>query len=841
MKLSHNWLQRYIKFKFTPEELTEKLTMLGLEVESYEHLGEKYKGFVVGKVLEVQKHPNADKLSVCRVDVGKEQLQIVCGAPNVAAGQKVAVGLVGAVVPKNQHDPHGKPFTLSNAKLRGVDSFGMICSEYELDLGADKDGILGLDARLREERFGGRVGQSLASYLGLDDIAYEIGITPNRPDLLSHFGVAREIGILVGKSPALPKVKFKESKTSINKHFSVKVEDKVNCPRFAVRMIRGVKIGPSPEWLQNALRAVGLRPRNNVVDITNYVMLECGQPMHAFDLANLKGSKIIVRQAGSVSDEAGSGLEVRGKFMTLDGKEHQLPPDAVMVCDGERAVSIAGIMGGENSEISDSTIDVVLESAYWNPSSIRRTAKALGIQSDASYRFERGADPNAGAYALDRAAQLILEIAGGELLKGRIDVYPKKIKERVLSLRTSRCNQVLGTSLSTSEMINVLKKLNIMVVKSRPHPLYEVVDPSPSPGRRGGGKDKIFFKVPTYRVDIEREIDLIEEVARVYGYNNIDIKTVSSIDFNHPFGKKVLADHVRELLVGFGYQECLTISIYDEETAKLAGAKPVVLMNPLGKELSTMRTSLVPGLLETATRNQRYGNTDLRLFEIGHVFEESSAPQLVGNIAEEARVCLLLSGNNLPRHWKSPSQQINLYDLKGEVSDLLDTCGLDSWRYIHYSTSETLADNPIFVEINGATAGFLGRVKEEICKKFSFEHEAFVAELKLPALESHKGKKYAALPRFPKVRRDVAFTLDTAVTAERVEQCMRESGSGLLQDVVLFDVYQGENLPAGKKSLAFTLLLMSREKTLTDAEIDSEVQRIVKRVQQEFSAELRSN
>ncbi|MEK7250262.1 MAG: phenylalanine--tRNA ligase subunit beta, partial [Bacteroidota bacterium] len=437
MKLSHNWLQHYIKFKFTPEELSEKLTMLGLEVEGYEHLGEKYNGFVVGKVLEVQKHPNADKLSVCRVDVGKEQLQIVCGAPNVAAGQKVAVGLAGAVVPKNQHDPHGKPFTLSNAKLRGVDSFGMICSEYELDLGSDKDGILVLDSTAK-------TGQQLSTYLGLEDIAYEIGVTPNRPDLLSHFGVAREIGILVGKHPTLPKVKLKEGKTSINKHFSVKVEDKVNCPRFAVRMIRGVKIGPSPEWLQNALRAVGLRPRNNIVDITNYVMLECGQPMHAFDLAMLKGNKIVVRQAGAT----GSGFKVQERFVTLDGKEHQLPPDAVMVCDGVRAVSIAGIMGGENSEISDSTIDVVLESAYWNPSSIRRTAKQLGIQSDASYRFERGADPNAGAYALDRAAQLILEIAGGELLRGRIDVYPKKIKERVVSLRVERTNAVLGTELS---------------------------------------------------------------------------------------------------------------------------------------------------------------------------------------------------------------------------------------------------------------------------------------------------------------------------------------------------------------------------------------------------------
>jgi phenylalanyl-tRNA synthetase beta chain len=819
MKLSHNWLQTYIKFKLNAEELGEKLTMLGLEVESFERLGEKYNGFVVGKVLDVQKHPNADKLSVCKVDVGREQLQIVCGAPNVAAGQKVAVGLAGAIVPKNQHDPAGKAFALSNVKLRGVESFGMICSEYELDLGSDKNEILVLDSKAK-------VGQSLASYLGLNDIGYEIGITPNRPDLLSHFGVAREIGILVGKTPSLPKIKLKESKTSITKYFSVKVDDKVNCPRFAVRMIRGVKIQPSPEWLQNALRAVGLRPRNNVVDITNYVMLECGQPLHAFDVTNLRGNKIIVREAGEVQ-----------KFVTLDGKEHELPPHAVMVCDGERAVSIAGIMGGENSEISDSTTDVVLESAYWNPSSIRRTAKALGIHSDASYRFERGADPSGSEYALERAAQLVCELAGGELLKGRIDVYPKRINEKVIPLRIRRCNEVLGTSLSTKEVIEVLKKLGI--TKS-PHPRRRGV-------KRVASKDTLHFKIPTYRIDIEREIDLIEEVARVYGYNNIESKTIAAIDFSkgvltddHPFGREVLADRAREVLVGFGYQECLTISIQDEETARLAAAKPVGLKNPLGKEMSTMRSSLIPGLLQSATLNQNQRNTDLRLFEIGHVFKQSDAPQIVGNIEEEERVCLLISGQKHPRHWKSAARPVNLFDLKGEVADLLDACGLDSWRYIYYSTSETLADNPIFVEINGATAGFLGRVRGEICKRFEFEHDAFVAELKLPLLGSLKEMKYTPLPKFPRVQRDVAFTLDAGIAAERVESCIRKSGASLLKDVELFDVYEGENLPTGKKSLAFTLALMSQEKTLTDEEIDSEVRRVVEHVTDEFHAELRS-
>ncbi|MER3524417.1 MAG: phenylalanine--tRNA ligase subunit beta [Ignavibacteria bacterium] len=803
MKLSHRWLQRYISFQLTPEELSERLTMLGLEVESYERLGEKYRNFVVGKVLEVQKHPNADKLTVCSVDIGKERLQIVCGAPNVAAGQKVAVGLVGAVVPRNQHDVQGKPFTLSQMELRGVQSFGMICSEYELDVGTDKDGILVLEPKARP-------GQPLASYLGLDDVVYEIGITPNRPDLLSHFGIAREIAILTGGKPALPRVRLRESSVPIKKYFSLTVKDTVNCPRFAVRMIRGVTIAPSPKWLQDTLRAVGLRPRNNVVDVTNFVMLECGQPMHAFDYAHLRGSHIIVRQAA-----AGT------RFVTLDGKERVLPEGAVMVCDAEREVSIAGIMGGENSEISDATTDVVLESAYWNPSSIRRTAKALGIQSDASYRFERGADPNATDYALDRAAQLIAEIAGGEVLRGKIDIYPKKILPRTLSLRADRCNHVLGTTLSRSDIVRLLSPLEISKTRS-------------------DGK-RVWFRVPTFRVDIEREIDLIEEVARVYGYDKIETKTVAAIDLNHPFQKESAADRIREILVGFGLHEALSISLVDEETAMLGGKNPVRLANPLGKEMAAMRSSLLPGLLEAVARNQRFGNTDLRLFEIGHVFAQAATPQLVGTIQEEQHVCLVLTGKAEPRHWKYPSHDVDVYHIKGVVADLLDVCRLDSWRYIYYSTSETLADNPIFVEINGTTAGFLGRVKREVRDRFGIEQDVFVAELNLASLLSKKHKRYEPLPRFPKVRRDVAFVVDTGVTAESIQNAMMELSSELLQEVELFDVYRGPNLPADKQSLAYTLVLMSKERTLTDEEIDAEVKRVVQRVRDRFGAELRTN
>ncbi len=803
MRISQNWLQQYIKFKLSPEVLADKLTMLGLEVEGFERPADKYERFVVGKVLEVSRHPNADKLSVCKVDTGKEALQIVCGAPNVAAGQKVAVGLSGAVVPKNQHDPNGKPFTLSQVKLRGVDSFGMICSAYELDLGEDKDGILILEP-------GARVGQPLAAYLGLNDVVYEIGITPNRPDLLSHFGVAREVGVLVNKKPQLPRVRLKEGKTPIKKYLSVNVIDRENCPRFAVRMIKGVRLGPSPAWLQQALRAVGLRSRNAVVDITNYVMLECGQPLHAFDYAKLKGQQINVRQA-----EKGS------QFTTLDSKTHTLPDGAVMVCDGEREVSIAGVMGGENSEISDTTVDIVLESAYWNPSSIRRTSKELGIQSDASYRFERGADPNACIYALDRAAALILELAGGELLKGTLDVYPKRIISRGVPLRAGRVNRVLGTNLSSFQITELLRKLDITKVSTR--------------------KDAMVFRVPSYRVDLVREIDLIEEVARVFGYGNIPDKTLSTVDFAQSVQTTQVADAVRNKLVGSGYNEAYSISIQDQETAKLGGANPVELLNPLGKEMSTMRTSLIPGLLKAAAINRNHGTTDLRLFEIGHVFRKTDSAQLVDNIQEAEKVCILLSGNAAPRHWQDGARKIGLFDLKGEVSDLLDACGLDSWRFIYYSTSETLAENPISIKMNGREVGYLGIVKEEICRLFGFEEEAFIAEVELDALVSTRQKRYRQLVRFPKVQRDVAFVLDAKVGGGDVLDAIELSGGNLLQRVELFDLYEGQNLPPGKKSLAFSLEFQSEEKTLTDSEIDNHVRSIVTTIEKQFGAELRSS
>ncbi len=804
MRVLQRWLHDYLKYSIPPEKLVERLTMLGLEFERWEDLGKRFDGFVVGLVEECSKHPNADRLTVCRVSVGKDVLQIVCGAPNVAAGQKVPVGRVGATVPMDMHDPSGKPFVLREVKIRGVESFGMICSEAELDLGTDAAGIMVLapDAK---------VGQSLADYFGMNDVAFDVEITPNRPDWLSHIGVAREIGVLAGRRPILPRVSVKEGKTPIRRHLGVRVVDKKNCVRFSARMIRGVTLGPSPSWLQNRLRNAGLRPRNTVVDVTNYVMLECGHPLHAFDYALLEGGKIIVRQAA-----AGT------RFTTLDGKEHTLPEQAVMVCDTEKEVSIAGVMGGRNSEINDRTVDIVIESACWNPASIRKTSKTLGIFTDASQRFERGADPGAVRYALDRATALIHELSGGEVLKGAIDIYPKKIKERNITLRPARVNRVLGTDLTAPDIVRSLKLLEIPLVRR--------------------SKEAMTFRVPTFRVDLVQEIDLIEEVARVHGYDSILPQTTAAIDFGVTRMDVDAVEKARSQLIGQGFREIITNPMRDEARSVPPGVDPVRVLNPLSKDMAIMRPSLLPGMLDAVALNQRHGNADLRLFEVGHVFrrDPTAENRLVDDYAEEERVGIAICGKANPPHWSGGDRLADIYDLKGAVAAFLEALGLDKSRFISYPTSNGLIEEGLAVEIQGLPSGTLGRVTAETLARYGIEGDVFVAELQVARLEKRARPMYRPLPRYPVVRRDVAFILDVATESSRVEEEIRRSGSELLVSVTVFDVYRGSELPAGKKSLAFALSLMSQEKTLTDQEIDEAVAGIVRHIGQTFSAVLRS-
>ncbi len=806
MKVSQNWLKKYIDFKLTSEQFTEKLSMLGLEVEGHEDVAKKYKNFVVGEVLERAKHPNADRLSVCKVNTGSEVQEVVCGAPNVAAGQKVVVALIGAIIPHNQHDPEGKSFIIERTKIRGIGSDGMICSEFELGLGKDASGILVLDEKAK-------AGTPLAKYLGKTDIIYEIGITPNRADCLSHIGVSREIGLLVNKKLKMPKTILKESALLASKVAKIEILDKEKCPRYSARILRNVKIGSSPKWLQDLLTSVGVRPINNVVDVTNYVLMEMGHPLHAFDYDTLTGHKIIVKSA-----------EDGEKFITLDGKERTLTSDTLMICDVEKPIAIAGVMGGANTEISNRTTNILIESAYFDPSNVRRTSKYLGLSTEASYRFERGTDINITILAANRAAQMIQEIAGGELLKGALDVYPKKRKVLIIKARISRINSIIGISLKKAQILDLLKKIGLTPKSS--------------------SNDEILVTVPSFRNDILEEIDIIEEVARMYGYNNIETKTRAAIDFSANVRTDLLQDEIRDYLIGSGFNEVLAIGLQDEATMSLAGKPLVKALNPVSAEMSALRTNLVPGALRIVKHNRNHGARDLRLFEIGNIYllNTDKAPDTIDAYYEEERLLLLLSGDNTPICYGNVSRKVDLLDLKGEVTALLSKFCLDNYRFIYYDNQESLCEQCIGVEINGTYAGFFGRVRVQIADKLGIDEQVFVCELKIRAINNGwaKDRKFYSLPKFPSVMRDLAFTIDAALPQKSVEDVIKKAGQPLCKNVVLFDMYSGQQTGTEKKSAAYSLEFQSADRTLTDTEIDNAMKKIVDAVQGQCNGVLRS-
>ncbi len=806
MKISHKWLKKYIDFNLKPEQVVDGLTMLGLEVESVDDQAKTYDKFVVGEVVERTKHPNADRLTLCKVNTGKEVQNIVCGAPNVAAGQKVAVALVGATIPHNQHDPEGNPFVLERAKIRGVESNGMICSGFELGLGEDASGILVLDASAKP-------GTPLAKYLGKNDIVYEIGITPNRADCLSHIGVAREIGILSKKTLRLPAFKVKESKTPASRYAKIIVEDKKGCPRYSARILRNVKIGPSPQWLQDQLSAIGVRPINNVVDVTNYVCMEFGQPLHAFDYDKLAGHTIIVKRARQGE-----------QFTTLDGKTRTLSAETLMICDAERSVAVAGVMGGGNSEIADSTTNILIESAFFDPSTVRKTSKLLGLSTEASYRMERGIDIGNTVFAVDRAAALIHEITGAEVLKGALDVYTRKRTALRIRLRTSRANHILGTSLTKNEVKACLGWAGIVA--------------KPLAG------DVLESTIPTFRVDIGQEIDLIEEVARVYGYNKIETKTLSSIDFSEAVHSDGLETDIRNYFSNTGFNEMVANSLQDEATASLPGLPTVKMLNPVSLEMSTMRTSLVPGALQAVRHNRNYGNKYLRLFEIGKVYT-TQRPQDNDPLScykEERRLLIVMTGKPVTAGIGVQPRETDILDIKGEAEALLTRLCLDKYRFISYDTRDALTDSRISIEINGVRVGFLGRVQEEVARKFDIDDQVFVCELGLEVLAGGMKPEatYVPLPKFPPVTRDLAFVVEDSVTQESLADAIRESGKPLLVSVVLFDEYRDDKIGAGKKSLAYALEFQSQDHTLKDQETDPVVARIVNAARTSCGAVLRS-
>ena len=827
MNVTLNWLKNYIDFEFSPSELADRLTMLGIEVESIKQLGAELEGVVVGSVTSIQPHPNADKLVLCQVDIGEtEELQIVCGAPNAREGMLAPVATIGATLPIG--------LTIKRAKLRGEVSLGMLCSEKELGLSEDAAGLMELPTDTP-------LGTSFSEALGLDDVVFELEITPNRPDCLSLIGVAREIRAETGNALKLPQVDFNEDETDIREMTSVTIEAPDLCPRYAARVIRGVKVGQSPAWLQHQLESVGVGVINNIVDITNFVLMEYGQPLHAFDYHKLTENRIVVRRA-----TAGENLT------TLDEIARELTPDMLVIADAEKPVALAGIMGGYDSEITETTCDVLLESAYFNPSSIRATTKALGISTEASYRFERGADPGVVLAALDRAAQLIAELAGGSICKGIVDVYPGQQPLRRIQLRPERVNFILGTALEAAEMVQILRHLGFDIEESRPEVAPTGTKKDRDPEVAPTEKSVFQVTAPTFRSDITREIDLIEEIARVYGYDNIPTTLPKGdIPVPVPNPSTEVRKHIKYFLLAAGMMEAINYSFCDPNcfdkirfTADNPLRDALKLRNPLSPEMSVLRTTLIPSLLENAQHNRNHQIDTIALFEIGNVFIQdggSSRSDLRIATLEPERVTGILAGQIGDGVYSNPYREPDFYDIKGLVEGILEVCGI-----VDYTLQKT--DAPTFhsgrnaaVLLDDRQLGTFGEAHPEVLENYDLPYKAYLFDFDMEALVDAAifAKRFEPIPVYPKVERDLAIVVDKELLSDIPTGLIYATGGELVESVRLFDVYEGEQVPEGKKSLAYAITYHSATETLTDKAVNALHDKVVKRLNQELGAELR--
>ncbi len=801
MKISLNWLKDYIDLSgIAVSEIADKLTMSGLEVEDVINQNEIYKDFIVGYVKEKKKHPNADKLSLCTVSAGKDDYQVICGAPNVAAEQKVVFAPIGTIIPKGN-------FKIGKAKIRGVESFGMICSEAELELSEDHSGIMVLTDGVKE-------GTPITEALNLNDVIFEIGITPNRPDALSHIGVARDLAAIFSLELKIPSIEIKEEAEDVSKYAKVEIIDKINCPRYSSKIVTGVTINDSPEWLKTRLKNIGLRPINNVVDVSNYVMYETGQPLHAFDLDNLNGKKIVVQ---STTKETA--------FVTLDSKERKLPAETLMICDAEKDVAIAGVMGGENSEVGNETKNILIESAYFNPSSVRKTSKIIGLSTEASYRFERGIDPNSTDFSAKRAAKLISELSGGKIAKGIIDAYPDKIERTEVRIRFARVNKILGFEISKDTILEVLKKLGMKTI-------FE-------------SEEELHVSVPTFRPDIEREIDLIEEIARINGYDNIPTQDKISITLDEKIDEAGPIDKIRDISLSLGFFEIINNPLQSEKLSLLTG-NPIKILNPQSLDMAFLRTSLIPGGLETISRNIKVGEKNLSLFEIGHVFnkKENNEIKSFDDFSEDNKIIFLISGLTSKKEWNQPEIEVNFYDLKGKLNQfeynfLLDNVLNDSY----YHGGDRIFDYKYVKSYKNTVIGSGGKLKKEVLKQFDIEQDVFCFEYNIELLKQIPGKVKAFKEpnKFPKVYRDFAFIFDKKVKYSDVRMFIKEKGAEILKSVEIFDLFESEKLGEDKKSMAFSLEYYSNERTLTEEEVEKDFTDLISQIEKKFDASLRGN
>jgi phenylalanyl-tRNA synthetase beta chain len=802
MQISFKWLQSMVPCNATPDEIAHRLTMAGLEVEAIEPFQFGLEGIVVGRIQGIEKHPSAAHLQVCKVQIPDNILDVVCGAPNAAVGQLVPLALDGASLVDGTE--------IRSAEIHGVLSQGMICSESELGLAEDASGIMVLEADLQ-------LGSPLAEALQLNDLIYHIGITPNRADCLSVVGIAREIAALFGETWSLPRVNLKETGPPVESLSSVTIEDADLCPRYAARIVRNIKIKPSPLWMRQRLEAQGLRAINNIVDVTNYVMMELGQPLHAFDYHRLDEQRIVVRRA--TPNET---------FVTLDGQKHRLTGDMLLICDATRGVALAGIMGGLNSEITPETNTVLIESAYFQPTGTRRTAKGLGLSTESSYRFERGVDPEGVITALDRAAQLMVELAEGELASGRLDVYPLPVKLQPIKLRVAKTNRFLGTNLSREEISKHLQSIQLKISSA--------------------GEDLLVVEPPSFRGDLTREVDLMEEVARLAGYDLIpSAEPVARLASTKRSEDQVIRQYTKETLRSLGFCEIVTYSFINPQTIDLLRFKDgdrrrrlLPLRNPLSEEQSVMRTSLVPNILETAARNQRQNNFDLRLVELSKVFFSKEGDELP---EERFNLCGLLSGLRRPPGWNEPSQGIDFFDVKGAVEALFMHLGIRDLRWSAKSPAPYL--NPeAAAQIQAADLylGDLGEVHPAVLEGFDLKGPVYLFDLDFDLLieRTVSVKKFQALPRFPAVNRDLAIVVADSVAVQDLLDYLEEHRPQYAESMSLFDQYRGTQVGTDRKSLAFRITYRSAERSLTDLEVNEIHQDLSQKIVDAFEAQLRS-
>lgn len=817
MKISHNWLKNYIDLNLETEELSQILTDIGLEVEgieTWEEVKGGLKSYVIGEVLTCEKHPNADKLSVTTVNVGADEaLHIVCGAPNVAAGQKVVVATIGAEVTMGDQS-----FVIKKTKLRGELSEGMICAEDEIGMGGGHDGIMVLDANAK-------VGMPAAEFFGLKtDIIFEIGLTPNRIDAASHYGVARDLAAYFSQTNKIKLNKpetdsFKEGDGSFTTE--VVVEDNQACKRYTGLTIKDITVAESPKWLQENLKAIGLKPINNVVDITNYVLHELGQPLHAFDADKLSGNKIIVKK-----------LTEGSPFVTLDEEERKLSEQDLMICDDEKGACIAGVFGGLHSGVTENTKAIFLESAYFDPVSVRKTAKRHMLSTDSSFRFERGVDPEITTYALKRAANLIVELAGGTVTSKITDIYPEPIKALTLEVDYKHIDRLIGKVLDRELIDKILENLDVKILSK--------------------SDDVLNLEIPPYRVDVTREADVIEEILRIYGYNNVEFSTKVSASLSPSVkpDNELLVNQISDYLAANGFNEIMSNSLtkgsYYDKLTSYPREKCVQALNPLSSDLDSMRQTLLFNGLEAIAYNVNRQNANLRLFEYGRCYSltgKDNPEKPLVSYTEGRRVSVFLTGNKSEPSWSVPDEKTNIFQLKAYCEQFIEKIVGDTsnLKVAELEGKEDIYLGGLSYSLNKNVLLEIGIVNPNICKSFDIEQEVIFAEFKWDALLKLSGKtvQFKEMPKFPAVRRDLALLIDENVSFSEIELLAKQTEKKMLKNVNLFDFFKGKNIPEGKKSYGVSFYIQDTEKTLTDKEIDKIMGKISNRITRELGAELR--